>query len=711
VRKPLDKFTFSFGLSDITWRIEHLAIEFTLTLSLAVDDSLEFWQLSMKNLTDECKNISVYPCFSIGYMSWMNQSASYCADTNAIIAKSITPYQQLDDYYKNQHLKDCTFLLAEREPTSWTANQQGFEGEGFLQHPDGIKAAVLPQQLARYETPIAVMQYDIVLSALAERDYKFIFGPCKNQQEVRDVRMKYFSQESVRIRVSGQSSRPKSYFDYTKDCYNDYIAQSQNKFRISSDDKNLDQFINHWLPRQVFYHGDSNRLTTDPQTRNYLQDAMGMCFISPEKTRTALLITLAQQSISGCLPDGILLHPDAEIKYINLVPHSDHCIWLPICLQVYLDETNDVSILAEEIAFNDDEKKCSVKTHVEMALDYLLNATDERGLNYIEQGDWCDPLNMVGHKGKGVSTWLSLATAYAAKQWCQLKKTYLVADDDKCAEYIFAAQAINAAVNQHLWDGHWYARGITDDNNCFGVAGDIEGRIFLNPQSWSILSGAANEEKVDDMINAIEQQLATPFGTMMLAPSYTEMRSDIGRLTQKSAGVSENGSVYNHASAFYAYSLFQIGKADKAFEQIKAMIPNQDNAKLRRQLPAFIPNYYRGAFYQSPELAGRSSQLFNTGTVAWVYRCIIEELCGLKGSGGKLIITPKLPSHWHNLTVERQFLSANFTVKIHRDSRVNQQKTLVDNMTLTDHTLSNIQAGQHYQVEVVLPVAEYEVAR
>ena len=31
-------------------------------------------------------------------------------------------------------------------------------------------------------------------------------------------------------------------------------------------------FVNHWLPRQVFYHGDTNRLTTDPQTRNYLQD-------------------------------------------------------------------------------------------------------------------------------------------------------------------------------------------------------------------------------------------------------------------------------------------------------------------------------------------------------------------------------------------------------------------------------------------------------
>nr|AIA88312.1 CAZy families GH94 protein [uncultured Podospora] len=37
------------------------------------------------------------------------------------------------------------------------------------------------------------------------------------------------------------------------------------------------------MPRQVYYHGDTNRLTTDPQTRNYLQDGLGMIFIAPEK--------------------------------------------------------------------------------------------------------------------------------------------------------------------------------------------------------------------------------------------------------------------------------------------------------------------------------------------------------------------------------------------------------------------------------------------
>ena len=107
----------------------------------------------------------------------------------------------------------------------------------------------------------------------------------------------------------------------------------------------FDYFVNKWLPRQIFYHGDINRLSTDPQTRNYLQDNMGFCYLNSEKSRSAFVLAMSQQHINGEMPDGILLYEGAELKYINQVPHADHCTWLSICLLAYLDETNDVSIL------------------------------------------------------------------------------------------------------------------------------------------------------------------------------------------------------------------------------------------------------------------------------------------------------------------------------------------------------------------------------
>jgi cellobionic acid phosphorylase len=102
-------------------------------------------------------------------------------------------------------------------------------------------------------------------------------------------------------------------------------------------------------------------------------------------------------------------------------------------------------------------------------------------------------------------------------------------------------------------------------------------------------------------------------------------------------------------------------------------------------------------------MAGRSSQLFNTGTVAWVYRCIIEELCGLKGKAGCLIVTPKMPSHWQKMTVKRKFLNADFTVKITRNEGVKQQVTMVDGVRVAENQVASIQSGKHYHLDVTLP--------
>ena len=100
------------------------------------------------------------------------------------------------------------------------------------------------------------------------------------------------------------------------------------------------------------------------------------------------------------------------------------------------------------------------------------------------------------------------------------------------------------------------------------------------------------------MIQAVAEQLETPYGVMTLAPAFTAMREDIGRVTQKFPGSAENGSVYNHDAVFYIYSLYTIGESDRAFRLLRQMIPGPDLADYRQrgQLPVFIPNYYRGAY-------------------------------------------------------------------------------------------------------------------
>ncbi|RYY74208.1 MAG: NdvB protein [Gammaproteobacteria bacterium] len=687
VRASLDKFIFSVGKSDLAWTLERDGIRIEISVSLPVEDVVELWSVRLTNISGRERNISLYPYFPIGFMSWMNQSAEYRADLGGVIASCVTPYQKVADYFKNKNFKDKTFFLHEQEPVSWEAKQEAFEGEGGLHNPSALQKDHLANGDARYETPAAVLQYRFNLAADQDHDLRFIFGPAFDDAEIKQLRKKYLSADG---------------FAKAKAEYEAYVNSGNGCLKIETPDKELDNFVNHWLPRQVFYHGDVNRLTTDPQTRNYLQDNMGMSYIKPEITRAAFLHALSQQEANGAMPDGILLAEGAELKYINQIPHTDHCVWLPVCLKAYLDETNDYSILLEKVKDAEGDNIQTVFERISRAMDWLLIARDHRGLSFIAQGDWCDPMNMVGYKGKGVSGWLSVATAYALNLWADICASQ--SNNEVAEKYRSGAQDVNDVVNKYLWDGDWFARGITDDDVIFGVRKDPEGRIYLNPQSWAILGGAASAAQREKMLAAVEEQLETPYGVAMFAPPYSAMRDDVGRVTQKHPGSAENGSVYNHAAVFYIYSLYTISDSNRAYKLLRQMIPGpveQDYIQ-RGQLPVFIPNYYRGAYHQYPRTAGRSSQLFNTGTVSWVYRCLVEGLFGLKGDGNGLLIDPQLPREWNSAKATRKFRGAIFHVTIER-AKVSEVTVSIDGVTLARPHVDNIHAGKEYQLEVLVP--------
>jgi cellobionic acid phosphorylase len=688
VRAQPQRFVFSPGKHDIVWEVEYDGIVLELRLALPAEDALELWTCTLRNHSGRARRLSLYPYFPVGYMSWMNQSGEYRADLGGIVCRSVSPYQKVADYFRQRDFKDYTFLLHERAPVAWEARQNAFEGEGGLHAPSALAGERLGDSDARYEMPTAVLQYQVALVEAESTEYRFLFGPARDDAEIAELRGRYLSGEGFAQAQREQIARQ---------------AAGAGCLRIQTPDAALDNLVNHWLPRQVFYHGDVNRLTTDPQTRNYLQDHLGMSYLQPQVARAALLLALSQQEPSGAMPDGILLQAGAELKYINQVPHTDHCVWLPIFLDAYLGETGDAGVF-DEIVIDASGEHHSVAERVDAAMRHLLQARDARGLSYIAQGDWCDPMNMVGWRGTGVSGWLTLATAYALRLWSALCARH--GRSAQAEDFARAVEAVNADANRELWDGDWYARGITDDGVRFGVAADVEGRIYLNPQSWAMLSGAADTQRRACLLAAVEQQLHTPYGPVMLAPAYTGMREDVGRLTQKHPGSAENGAVYNHAAAFYLHSLYAVGETERAWSVLRAMIPGPayEDVLQRGQLPVFVPNYYRGAWREFPRTAGRSSQLFNTGTVAWVYRCVLENLFGLRGEGDALLVAPQLPSHWQRASAVREFRGARFEVEYRREPECAELQVWVDGAVCVRGRIVGFVAGGTYRVEVVLPV-------
>ena len=688
VRQSPDEFVFSAGKADVEWQVTNSGVSTVMSVALPVDNVAELWKFRVTNEDDKARRLNIFPYFTIGYMSWMNQSARYRADLGGIVATSVTPYQKVEDYPRVKQLKDRTVLLHDVVPDAWEACRETFEGEGGLHNPDAIAAGSLANGDAVYETPAAVLQYSLELHPGESREYRFVFAPARTDADIQALRDEFL--------VDGG-------FEAAHKDYAGFLANNSGCLKIDTPDDALNSFVNHWLDRQVLYHADANRLTTDPQSRNFLQDSMGMVYVDPAKARGAIKLALGQQKADGAMPDGITLSSGATLKYINQVPHTDHCVWIPIALQAYLDETGNYSILNEDVMGDVDKESRSVFERVTNAMYWLIGNRDKRGLSLIAQGDWCDPMNMVGHKGKGISGWLTLATAHALRIWTSVCGAH--GKKDTAKKMLTAADEFAAAAQEYLWDGSWFARGITDDGKLFGVSTDEEGSIYLNPQSWALLSGIATPRQVSKILEAVEERLVTRFGTMLLAPAYTAMREDIGRVTQKHPGTAENGSIYNHASTFYIHALYGLGEDNRAYRELRRMIPgpSDEDFAQRGQLPVFVPNYYRGAVDELPRTAGRSSQLFNTGAASWLYRIIIESLFGLRGHVDGLQVKPQLPSVWQAASATRRFRGAVFSVRCHRDDAVSRARVAVDDKPLQDNIIKDIEAGRRYVVDVVLP--------
>ncbi|SHG91886.1 GH36-type glycosyl hydrolase domain-containing protein [Ferrimonas marina] len=690
VRASFASFRFRAETDRVQWQLGWKGLELNLSVQLPEDDPVELWQLTLHNPGNETRRLKLVPYIPLGYRSWMAQSAQFDETLNGVLSEATAPYQRLQDYPDSQAQPVYRYLLADQAPSSWSGCRVAFEGEGGLHNPDALRQAQLDNQPARYDEPLATMQFEPVLPPGGRVTLRFAIGMAKQRDEIETLRQRYLM-------------TPEG-FEQAQAGLRNYLSPGKGRVQAQSPDPELDRFSNLWLPRQIHYHVALNRMTGDPQTRNYLQDWIGANTLTGGADPQVLINALSQQHASGEMPDGIRLHEQAQLQYINQVPHTDHGIWLPLALKAYLDESNDYALLDQDCPFADGSH-ATVAEHLDRAMQYHLAQRDERGLCYIQQGDWCDPMNMVGHKGKGVSGWLTLALAYALRQWAEILAAW--PQPARAEHYQHLADQLNQVANAQLWDGHWYARGINDEGHAFGVASNHEGRIYLNPQSWALLSGAPDPHQAQRLLASVDEQLGTPYGVQMLAPAYTGMNEGIGRLTQKYPGTGENGSIYNHAAMFWVYALYQQRMGDQAFSRLRELLPGTEPETAQRhgQLPLFLPNYYRGAFSQYPDSAGRSSGLFQTGTAAWYGRILMEQLYGLRGERQGLRIDPQLPSHWPEARVTRDFRGAIIEVHYRRDPHCEAMRVCYLGQALQDNLLQAIQPGSHYPLEVVLPEA------
>ncbi len=694
VHERPEHYAFEPGLHDIRWLAERGGVRVEMTVRVPPGDPVELWEVRVENTADEARAVSCYPFFATGFLGLLDHRSQFDPGLGGFLHRFFPYYVKIDDYHTLKKRKNLTYCLADRAPVAWEGSRANFGGFGGTARPRQLAAERLENGQAVYEDGVCAFQYDLDLAPGAAETFRFILGPASDEAEVAAMRARHLSAEGFAASDAGWAA----------------VGEAcPPALEIGTPEKDFDAYVNHWQPNRALMIGRTLRFNPSPQGRNAIQDAMSAALVDPVAARKWFLKIWTHQHEDGFLPHGMPMVEGAAIMPITTIPHKDTNVWGPDALDFYLRETGDEALLHEAVPFSGGRKSATVYEHVGLGLDWLLGDRTARGLSRIGQGDWNDPFNMAGPKEKGESIWLTEALAYALDVWAGVSDR--LGDGDRASRGRAEAEACREAVRRHAWDGRWYCRAFTDAGRKVGGADSDEGRIFLNAQSWAILSGAADEAQIDSMVEAVEEFLWTPAGPMTLAPPFGGMVEDVGKLTLKTPGTGENGSVYCHAVTFWACALFRAGRSAEGWRALRVLLPRDTPEALARsgQLPIYIPNFYRGAACGTS--AGRSSRSPNTGTSAWYYRTLVESVFGLRAGWDELEVAPSLPAAWPEATALRRWRGANYRVAFRRDPSLSETQVLLDGHLLKEGRVPQRPAGSEVALEVHLPAGARHAAR
>lgn len=445
---------------------------------------------------------------------------------------------------------------------------------------------------------------------------------------------------------------------------------------VQSASPDFDLLNSTWLPYQTIagrlwartgYYQQSGAFGF----RDQLQDSQVWLPRDPARTRAQILLHAAHQFADGSVYHW--WHPLAEFGMRTAC--SDDYLWLPFLTAQYIKDTDDWSILDAKAPFVDDAVGTTLLEHCTRSIALSFKRHSPRGLPLIGSCDWNDGFSAVGVDGKGESIWLAQWLAALLADFAHVVQRGGASGSDSAlaTKYRAHREELTKAINAHAWDGdsggEWYRVATRDDGRWLGTATNEEGRIFLNTQTWAILSGTAPADREDACWSSLKQHLLHPMGPLLSHPAYTEPDPSIGYITRYAPGLRENGGVYMHAATWAlaaACKRRDVRAVEKIWRSISPPCRAQD-ADAYRAEPYVMPGNVDGPSSTTP---GKAGWTWYTGSAAWLNRVSLEWMLGIRPDWEGLLIDPCPPSFlgavqatrlWRGRSIHVSFDAAEFS--------------------------------------------------
>lgn len=168
--------------------------------------------------------------------------------------------------------------------------------------------------------------------------------------------------------------------------------------------------------------------------------------------------------------------------------------------------------------------------------------------------------------------------------------------------------------------------------------------IMLMPQTWSLLSGAADKiGAVNKVLNSVNKLLYDKevHALKLNYPAYWKFDNKVGRITGFAAGTKENNAIFCHANLFLVWALLRRRMADEAYRIFSGINPLSHKQEILRTGP-WIPEYYVSS--DNPNWPGRGEYPMLTASAGWTRFIFQNFFFGVRGEVDGLRIAPCLPS-------------------------------------------------------------------
>ena len=689
VRESLDFFESRHGLGYTKFIAEKDGVKAVVTAFVGKENAL-IYKLDITSKDD--RKVQIFTAKEMANMEYLRevQWEYYTRNSNNITynkEKDALVYDYFIDAQARPEETPYVFFTSTIQSSSYTGVRKDFCGfYRGLNNPVAIEKGACPNTELYGGESIMAFSYDLDVSPKTKSVY-FTLGTVAKQAEINAHVEQFKHAEFV-----------ENEFAYLQQKWEEKLS----RFKIETGDKQLDRMANIWNPYQVYntfyicreisYYATGT--IRGMGVRDASQDAVSNVIYDAESAKARIKDIMLEQYQEG-KTNHYYYHIEKRPSMVS--DRSDNHLWMIFTVYEIIMETGDLSFLDEVVPYYDGGEG-TVFEHLTKSIAFSMNHLGKDNIPLMLGSDWNDCLDTVCRQGKGESVMVAEQVVLGAKMMVELCKL-------KGVEYSYFESVYNNqkdTINSVMYDGDRYVRAVTDSGVRLGEKAQKCGKIWLNSNSWAVLSGVADEERGNACMDNVMKYLNSDIGLVKqypaLEPNYPTKEEQISWATP---GIGENGGVFCHANTWAIMAYCMLGRGNDAYKVYSELLP--DNVISKVGVEAYLTEPY---IYSSNIRAlyaprgGEAAVSWVTGTSTWMNISIQQYMCGIKPKFGALEIKPCLPDHIKHAKIQRKFRNSTYTIEVFNSGKAELEKIIVNGVEQKDCLVEPTQENMKVEIYI-----------